>query len=111
MPTVPSSTESFVTRSTSCDHMCQYCSHMDVGVRELKSKLSEYLHRAAAGEDIVVCDRGKPVARLTAYSTNSAFERGIEEGWIEPARRTQLGPSKRHHSSVSVLDVLDEDRG
>ncbi|MBG7603325.1 MAG: type II toxin-antitoxin system prevent-host-death family antitoxin [Actinobacteria bacterium] len=84
---------------------------MDVGVRELKSKLSEYLHRAAAGEDIVVSDRGRPVARLTAYSSNSAFERGIEEGWIEPPRRTQLGPAERHRSTASVLDVLDEDRG
>jgi len=84
---------------------------MDVGVRELKSKLSEFLRRAAEGEEIVVSDRGKPIARLTAYSTNAAFEHGIEEGWIEPARRNQLGPSERHRSALSVIDVIDEDRG
>ncbi|RLE26173.1 MAG: prevent-host-death protein [Actinobacteria bacterium] len=84
---------------------------MDVGVRELKSKLSEYLARTAAGEEIIVTDRGRPVARLTPYASNSAFELGIEEGWIEPARRARLGSTERHRSPASTLDVLDEDRG
>ena len=84
---------------------------MDVGVRELKSKLSEYLARTAAGEEIIVTDRGNPIARLTPYSTHSAFELGVEEGWIEPARRKRLGTAERHRSKASVLDVLDEDRG
>ena len=84
---------------------------MDVGVRELKSKLSEYLARTAAGEEIIITDRGRPVARLTPYSTNSAFDLGVEEGWIEPARRKHLGTAARHRSATSVLDVLDVDRG
>ncbi len=37
-----------------------------VGVRKLKDKLSGYLSRAKRGEKIVVTDRGKPVAMLTA---------------------------------------------
>ena len=84
---------------------------MDVGIRELKAKLSQYVERAAAGEEIVVTDRGKPVARLTTYVGDTAFDRGVEEGWIEPARHTSLGPAQRHRSSLSVLDVLDDDRG
>lgn len=84
---------------------------MDVGVRELKAKLSEYLGRAEAGEQIVVTDRGRPVARLVGYTDGSAVERGIDEGWIEPALRTRLAPAVRHRSERSVLDVLDEDRG
>lgn len=84
---------------------------MDVGVRELKAKLSDYLGRAARGEDIVVTDRGHPVARLTAYAADASFERGVEEGWIEPARRTALAPVARHRSPNSVLDILDDDRG
>ncbi len=35
-----------------------------VGVRELKSRLSEYLRRVKQGETIVVTERGKPVGRL-----------------------------------------------
>jgi len=39
---------------------------MHVPVRELKSRLSEYLRRAAAGEEVIVTSRGKPIARLSA---------------------------------------------
>lgn len=84
---------------------------MDVGVRELKSRLSEYLSRAARGEDIVVTDRGRPVARLVPYSAGSAVEQGIAEGWIDPPRRAGLADVERHQSPVPVLDALDEDRG
>jgi prevent-host-death family protein len=84
---------------------------MEVGIRELKAKLSSYIDRAAAGETVIVTDRARPVARLTAYSTDSMLDRGIEEGWIEAPRRTSLTPAEPHRSARSVLDVLDEDRG
>jgi prevent-host-death family protein len=34
------------------------------GIAELKARLSEYLLRVKAGEEVLVTDRGKPVARL-----------------------------------------------
>ena len=34
------------------------------GVAQLKARLSEYLSRVKAGEEVLVRDRGKPVARL-----------------------------------------------
>lgn len=37
---------------------------MGISVRELKSRLSEYLRKVAAGEEVVVTSRGKEVARL-----------------------------------------------
>ena len=84
---------------------------MTVGIRELKAKLSEYVSRAASGEQIVVTDRGKPVARLVGLEGASMIERGIEEGWITPASRTGLEPPVRFSAKRSVADVLDEDRG
>jgi prevent-host-death family protein len=84
---------------------------MEVGVRELKAKLSEYLAAAAAGEDVVVTDRGRPVARLVPFASTSSVQRGIADGWIEAPRRTRLDVATRHQSNSSVLDVLDEDRG
>ena len=84
---------------------------MEVGVRELKAKLSEYVSRAAAGESVVVTDRGTPVARLVAFGEDAALERGIEEGWIEPPRRNSLGAATRYASATSVQAALDEDRG
>jgi prevent-host-death family protein len=37
---------------------------MEISVRELKSRLSEYLRKVAAGEEVVVTSHGKEVARL-----------------------------------------------
>lgn len=57
-------------------------------VAELKAKLSEYLAAAKRGEDVIVTDRGKPVARLTGLigvqHFNERLERAIREGRIRP---------------------------
>ncbi|MGO9607787.1 MAG: type II toxin-antitoxin system Phd/YefM family antitoxin [Candidatus Binataceae bacterium] len=37
---------------------------MNASVRELKGKLSRYLKHAAAGEEVTVTSRGRPIARL-----------------------------------------------
>lgn len=84
---------------------------MKVGIRELKAHLSEYLARAAAGEDVVVTDRARPVARIVPFAGQSAIDRGIDEGWIEAPRRSRLDPVDRHSSPTSTREVLDEDRG
>ena len=39
-----------------------------VSVARLKARLSEYLAAAKAGQEVVVTDRGKPVARLAPLS-------------------------------------------
>ena len=84
---------------------------MTVGIRELKAKLSEYVSRAANGEEIVVTDRGRPVARLVGLEGASMIERGVEEGWITPACRARLEPAVRFSALRSIADALDEDRG
>lgn len=83
---------------------------MDVGVRELKSRLSEYLGKAASGESVVVTDRGRPIVRLVPFAEDS-IQSGIAEGWIDAPRRTRLEPAAPVRSERSVLDVLDQDRG
>lgn len=84
---------------------------MTVGIRDLKAHLSEYLSRAAAGEEIVVTDRNRPIVRLVAYSAPSDVERGIDEGWIEAPRRNRLDEIEPARSERSVLEVLEADRG
>ena len=84
---------------------------MSVGVRELKANLSEYLGRAANGEEIVVTDRNRPIARIVAYTGPSEIERGVDEGWVEPPRRTRLAEVRRVRSERSTIEALDEDRG
>ncbi len=86
---------------------------MDVGVRELKAKLSEYLDRASRGEVITVTDRGRPTAVLAPLPGRARLDQGIAEGWITPPSRRGLRPVRRHPArhGQRVLDVLDDERG
>jgi prevent-host-death family protein len=53
------------------------------GIAELKARLSEYLSRVKAGEEVLVTDRGKPVARLVPVGAGS--ETGPDDA-VERAR-------------------------
>ena len=87
---------------------------MDVGVRELKARLSEFLDRAAEGELIRVTERGKPKALLGPLpGSDDVIERGIREGWITPARNRGPKPKrwKRFKAKRTLAEILAEDRG
>lgn len=85
---------------------------MDVGVRELKQHLAEYLGRAERGEVIRITDRGVPKVLLSPLPGAGLLARGIDEGWIRPPATSDiLGPAVRHGSRRTVQQVLDEDRG
>jgi len=55
---------------------------MEVGVRELKAKLSEYLSRVERGETLDVTSRGRRVARIVPAARETTLERGLREGWL-----------------------------
>lgn len=62
------------------------------GVAELKASLSEYLRRVKAGEEVIVTEHGRPVARLvpvirTGEPGSADRERLIADGILEPRRR------------------------
>jgi len=89
-----------------------YCVHMsDVGVRELKQRLSHYLDRAERGELVRVTDRGRPKALLGPLPGRARVEEGIAEGWITPGSDAPLDVVQRRKGRRRVLDVLGEDRG
>lgn len=48
-------------------------------IAELKAKLSEYVARAKAGEEVVVTERGRPVARLVPLAGEAAVEARVAE--------------------------------
>jgi len=54
------------------------------GIAELKARLSQYLARVKAGEEIVVTERGVPVARLVPV------ERGEGAGELRELERQGL---------------------
>jgi prevent-host-death family protein len=85
---------------------------MNVGVRELKQHLSEYLRRVGAGETLQITDRGVPVALITPVVAADPLARGVVEGWIRPPTSERgIGHGTRATAPRRVLDVLNEDRG
>jgi len=57
---------------------------MDVGVRELKDRLSEVLDLAEKGEIVRVTDRGRPKAIIGPLPGGDRIAQGIAEGWLTP---------------------------
>jgi prevent-host-death family protein len=56
-----------------------------VGIREFRENLKDYLERAKAGEEVVITERGKPVASLVGQP--SKLDQLIAEGRVRPAKR------------------------
>ena len=83
----------------------------DVGIRELKQRLSMYLDRAERGEVLRVTDRGRPKAVLGPIPGRGRIEDGIRAGWITPGTEAPLRAARRSKAARRVLDVLAEDRG
>jgi prevent-host-death family protein len=84
-----------------------------VGVRELRQNLSQYLERVAAGERFEVTDRNLPVAILAPLPGRSAaLERLIADGRVVPARLdlAKLGPPAERPHDMSISEALAEQR-
>ncbi|MEX0791271.1 MAG: type II toxin-antitoxin system prevent-host-death family antitoxin [Actinomycetota bacterium] len=86
---------------------------MEVGVRELKQRLAEYLDRAANGETITVTDRGRAKAIIGPLPGGDHIARGFQEGWITPpdSPGSRAPAPRRYRADASVQEMIDEDRG
>ena len=60
-----------------------------VGVRELRQNLSKYLDRVKAGEDLVVTERGREVARLMPVTTDAYADLAVRFGATIPTERLE----------------------
>ncbi len=86
---------------------------MDVAVTNLRANLSEWLDRARGGEEILVTERGVPVARLIGIAATSTLERLTAEGVIARPHRTERPVAtgrKRVRAKRSVADRVEEQR-
>lgn len=85
---------------------------MEIGIRELRADLSRLVKRVHAGEELVVTDHGRPVARLVPMNGERKIDRLIREGLVIPApnrgRRTLPKPIE---GAGPLSDLVIEDRG
>lgn len=73
-------------------------------VAEIKARLSEFLAAARAGDDVVITERGRPIARLTGLGPEAADARMTElirAGAVRPARRL---PGTGRHAPAALDD-------
>jgi prevent-host-death family protein len=56
-----------------------------VGMHEAKTKLSQLVERAGAGEDIVIARNGKPVARLVPIDSTASLA-SVRGAWRDRVR-------------------------
>jgi len=46
---------------------------LSAGVKDLKNNLSKYLHRVKKGEDLLITERGKVIARITPENNKTSL--------------------------------------
>jgi prevent-host-death family protein len=84
---------------------------MQVNILEAKNKLSQLVKRAQAGEEIVIANRGKPVARLLATEKPVAAELPLGSGKriVEWLRQHPL-PAHARRSAEEIDTYIEEER-
>lgn len=85
---------------------------MEVGIRELRDNLSRWIARAKRGEEVVITERGKPVAWLTRVGESPALERLIAKGIVTPPtqRKTKIRQQDLMKTRSGVSDLVKEQR-
>jgi prevent-host-death family protein len=81
----------------------------EVGIAELKAKLSGYLRRVRRGESLTVLDRSTPIARIVPYVEAAAplHIRPPRPGAPDPGKVALPPPSPL---ARDVVELLLEDR-
>ena len=86
----------------------------EIGIRELKARLSSYLRRVRAGETIIITDRGRPIGRIVPISqtTHDQLEVLRSAGFIEwnGEKLSQISPVTQIKGQQTVADIVIENR-
>ena len=83
-----------------------------VGIRALKQNASAVVAEAAAGDSVVITDRGRPVAMLVPYQ-QSRVQAMIDAGRATPPKRSLADlppPRRRRPGERPLTEILEEMR-
>jgi prevent-host-death family protein len=85
-----------------------------VGMRELKSRLSEYLRLVKAGQTVVITERGKVIGHITpaAPSIEERMQALVKAGFLEwnGQKFKPHKPTVVNRSSKLASDLVSEGR-
>jgi prevent-host-death family protein len=86
-----------------------YADVMDVAISELRANLRAWVDQARAGQDVVLTERGVPVARLVAVDAAGVLERLERDGVVSrPAAASRPVARRRRRVAAkgSVSDLV-----
>lgn len=83
---------------------------MRVGVRELRNNLSRSLARVREGEEVVVTQRGRAIARVLPIGGKRTIDRLIREGKVTPAKTSKRFRPKPTRTKGPVSDLVAQQR-
>jgi prevent-host-death family protein len=93
---------------------------MQVSIREMKNRLSKYLKLVQTGQEVVITDRGRPVARLTLVASTpeeaeaEAIKRILALPWVRPGNGKKLKgaskPIRLKPGDKTAAEMVLEDR-
>jgi prevent-host-death family protein len=84
---------------------------VEVGIRDLRNNLSRYLDEVREGAEVVVTDRGKPVARLTGLDERQTHLQDlIDRGLVTPPKDPSRYLPTPVRTSGPVSDLIAEQR-
>jgi prevent-host-death family protein len=86
---------------------------MDVAVSELRAHLSDYLDQVRSGDEVVITDRGVPIARLLGLTATATLERLATEGIIgraAAAPRPRAAGQPRPQPRRPIADQVSDQR-
>ena len=82
-----------------------------MGIRELRDNLSRFLDEVQAGQELVVTDRGKPIARVVATSGEAWIDELVAAGIVTlPERELDLSSFGRVRSKGDVMEFVFDQR-
>lgn len=83
---------------------------MEVGIRELRNNLSHYLDRVRGGDELIVTDRGRAVARVVPMSRERILDSLIAAGIVTPAATKKRRRPRPIAAAGSVSDLVADQR-
>jgi len=85
---------------------------VEVGVRDLKNNLSRYLEQVEGGVEVVVTDRGRPIARLSGIDdvVRDKLSALIDAGLVRPPTSKVRQRPIPLASNGSVSELVTEQR-
>ena len=100
-------TEAYTSDMTKAPHR----GPREIGIRELREHLSRSIDEVRAGRELIVTDRGRPVARIVATSGESWLDELVAAGVVTlPERELDAASFGRVRAKGDVMEFVFDQR-